>query len=237
MTAPWRMAQSVEGVEQRRCDSRLSGRRSSRKASAPKKPGLGAYIKGYPSRTTCTSRSSWRAAGSSRATAARSSSTKETAKRNHIKLGDTVTLKMGEQAKDDWQVIGLYKLVFGGSFSVDESLCAAGRAVRGDQKVQPGRADVCALQRAAAWTRKPPSSSVSTSSLPKRASRWTMARRDAERHDDAHQAHVRRARRQDCVHRRRMAENRKVAESQFARSLSGCCWRWPSSSPSSAASG
>jgi putative ABC transport system permease protein len=38
---------------------------------------------------------------------------------NHIRLGDTVTLDLAELGKDDWQVIGIYQLIFGGSFSTD----------------------------------------------------------------------------------------------------------------------
>ena len=43
----------------------------------------------------------------------------DTAERNNIQIGETVTLNMGELGKDDWKVIGTYQLVFGGGFSRD----------------------------------------------------------------------------------------------------------------------
>jgi putative ABC transport system permease protein len=53
---------------------------------------------------------------------------KETADDNHIKLGDTVTLDLAELGEDDWQVIGLYQVIFGGGFSTD-SIYAPQQAV------------------------------------------------------------------------------------------------------------
>jgi putative ABC transport system permease protein len=46
---------------------------------------------------------------------------KDTADDEHIHVGDTITLDLGEFGKDDWQVVGLYRvfLMFGGGFSVD----------------------------------------------------------------------------------------------------------------------
>jgi putative ABC transport system permease protein len=44
---------------------------------------------------------------------------KETADKNNIQIGDTVTLDLGELGKDDWQLVGLYQLIFGGEFSVN----------------------------------------------------------------------------------------------------------------------
>ena len=43
--------------------------------------------------------------------------TRDVAKRNGIKLGDTVTLDLGELGKDQWQVIGFYDPIFAGVFS------------------------------------------------------------------------------------------------------------------------
>jgi putative ABC transport system permease protein len=81
--------------------------------------GLGAYIKGLPIEENLYQplvvEGRWLQPGDGRKIVI----AKETADRNQIKVGDTVTLKIGEQ-KDDWQVVGLYKLVFGGGFSVDE---------------------------------------------------------------------------------------------------------------------
>jgi putative ABC transport system permease protein len=44
---------------------------------------------------------------------------RETADKNKIQVGDTVTLDLHELGKDDWQVIGLYQVIFGGGFSTD----------------------------------------------------------------------------------------------------------------------
>jgi putative ABC transport system permease protein len=44
---------------------------------------------------------------------------RKTAEDNHIQVGDTVTLDMAELGKDDWQVVGLYQLIFSGDFSTD----------------------------------------------------------------------------------------------------------------------
>ena len=53
---------------------------------------------------------------------------KETADDNHIELGDTVTLDLAELGEDDWQVIGLYQVIFGGGFTND-SIYAPQQAV------------------------------------------------------------------------------------------------------------
>jgi putative ABC transport system permease protein len=45
--------------------------------------------------------------------------TRDTAQKNHILVGDTVTLDLGELGKDTWQVIGFYDPVFAGGFSSD----------------------------------------------------------------------------------------------------------------------
>jgi putative ABC transport system permease protein len=65
---------------------------------------------------------------------------KETADKSYINLGDTVTLDMGQLGKIDWQVVGFYKLVFGGGFGNDTIyatlpalLEATGKGPRGGQ--------------------------------------------------------------------------------------------------------
>ncbi len=45
---------------------------------------------------------------------------RETANDNGIEIGDMVTLDMGELGDSDWQVIGLYQVIFGGGFSTDD---------------------------------------------------------------------------------------------------------------------
>jgi putative ABC transport system permease protein len=112
------LAQSVEGVEQVYVIpvytvSILKGGQRAQEA------GLGAYIKGMPVEESLYQplvvEGRWLQPGDGRKIVI----AKETADRNQIKVGDTVSLKIGEQT-DDWQVIGLYKLVFGGGFSVAE---------------------------------------------------------------------------------------------------------------------
>ena len=112
------MAQSVEGVD-----------RASVIASYPatilkagqrtKEAGLGAYIQGYPTDVNVYRplivAGRWIQPGDGRVIVMDSDS----AKRNDIKIGDTVTLNLGELGKDDWQVVGLYQMVFGGGFSTD----------------------------------------------------------------------------------------------------------------------
>jgi putative ABC transport system permease protein len=44
---------------------------------------------------------------------------KETADDNHIQLGDVVTLDLGELGDADWQVVGFYRVIFGGGFATD----------------------------------------------------------------------------------------------------------------------
>ena len=44
---------------------------------------------------------------------------RETARDNDIQVGDTITLDLAELGDDDWQVVGLYQVIFGGGFSTD----------------------------------------------------------------------------------------------------------------------
>jgi hypothetical protein len=44
----------------------------------------------------------------------------ETANDNDIKLGDVIILDLGKYGTDEWQVIGLYQMIVGGSFSSDD---------------------------------------------------------------------------------------------------------------------
>jgi putative ABC transport system permease protein len=44
---------------------------------------------------------------------------RDAAKKNSIKVGDTVTLNLGELGKDEWQVVGLYEPVFVGAYNAE----------------------------------------------------------------------------------------------------------------------
>jgi putative ABC transport system permease protein len=43
----------------------------------------------------------------------------ETADRNGLRVGDMVTLDLGDLGSSDWQVIGAYRIVYGGGFAVE----------------------------------------------------------------------------------------------------------------------
>ncbi len=45
--------------------------------------------------------------------------TKDLANKSKVKVGDTVTLDLGELGKDDWQIVGIYDPVFAGGFNPD----------------------------------------------------------------------------------------------------------------------
>jgi len=112
------LAQSVEGVERGHVISVYSVS-ILKEGQRAKEAGLGAYIKGMPVEDSLYQPlivdGRWLQPGDGRKIVI----AQETADRNQIKVGDTVTLKIFEQ-KDDWQVVGLYKRGFGGGFSVDE---------------------------------------------------------------------------------------------------------------------
>lgn len=63
---------------------------------------------------------------------------KESADDNHIVVGDTVTLDLGDQGKADWQVIGLYQVVFGGNFNVDSLYAPQDAAFAASKKHNEG---------------------------------------------------------------------------------------------------
>ena len=64
----------------------------------------------------------------------------ETAERNDIRLGDRITLDLAELGDSDWEVVGFYKLIFGGGFSTD-AIYAPRQAVW-EAARQKGRGDV-----------------------------------------------------------------------------------------------
>jgi putative ABC transport system permease protein len=45
--------------------------------------------------------------------------TRDAADKNHIQVGDIVTLDLGELGKDSWQVVGIYDPIFAGGFNAD----------------------------------------------------------------------------------------------------------------------
>ncbi len=63
---------------------------------------------------------------------------KETADDNNIQLGDTVTLDLAELGDHDWQVVGLYQMIFGGSFSSDTVYAPQEAVFEAVKKLQQG---------------------------------------------------------------------------------------------------
>jgi putative ABC transport system permease protein len=70
----------------------------------------------------------------------------DTAEDENIHVGDTITLDLGDLGKDEWQVVGLYRvfLMFGGGFSVD-AIYAPGEAVFAATK-KTGKASILLVQ-------------------------------------------------------------------------------------------
>ncbi|NJN96885.1 MAG: FtsX-like permease family protein [Anaerolineales bacterium] len=112
------MAESVEGVE--RAEVWFSKSASILKeGQRTKEAGLGAELVGMPADSDfyrpLLVAGRWLRPGDERVVVMN----QETADDNGIALGDTVTLDLGDLGKDDWQVIGMYRVIFGGNFSSD----------------------------------------------------------------------------------------------------------------------
>jgi putative ABC transport system permease protein len=112
------MAESVEGVEKAEL---WFGRSASilKEGQRAKEAGLGAEILGIPADSDfyrpLLVAGRWLQPGDGRVVVMN----QETAKDNGIKLGDTITIDLGDLGKADWQVIGLYQVIFGGGFNSD----------------------------------------------------------------------------------------------------------------------
>ncbi len=111
-------AQSIPGVEQ--VELRLIQSASMYvEGQLVKEAGIGANIKGIAENSDFFKplivSGRWFASGDGPAVVI----SRDTAQKNNIQVGDTVTLNLGELGKDDWLVIGLYEPVFVGSFNVE----------------------------------------------------------------------------------------------------------------------
>ena len=84
-----------------------------------KEAGIGSSIEGIPAGsdfyTPLIVAGRWLMPGDGRAIVLK----RQVAEDNHILVGDTVTLDLGDLGKDTWQVIGLYDPIFAGGFSSD----------------------------------------------------------------------------------------------------------------------
>jgi putative ABC transport system permease protein len=63
---------------------------------------------------------------------------RDTAQKNNIKVGDTVTLDLGQLGKDNWQVAGLYDPVFAGIVSGDKIYAPADALYQATKKYNQG---------------------------------------------------------------------------------------------------
>jgi putative ABC transport system permease protein len=63
---------------------------------------------------------------------------RETADDNDIKVGDIVNLDLGLLGDDDWQVIGLYQVIFGGGFTFDAIYAPQQAVFRATNKYNQG---------------------------------------------------------------------------------------------------
>ncbi len=112
------MAESLEGVEKAEL---WFGKSASilKEGQRAKEAGLGAELLGVPTDSDFYQpllvAGRWLQPGDGRVVVMN----QETATDNGIKLGDTITLDLGDLGQDDWQVIGLYQLIFGGNFNSD----------------------------------------------------------------------------------------------------------------------
>jgi putative ABC transport system permease protein len=90
-----------------------------REGQKTKEAGLGAEIVGIPVESDMFQplivAGRWLQPGDERAIVI----SKDVAEDNDIKLGDILTLDLAVLGEADWQVIGLYQLIFGGGFSTD----------------------------------------------------------------------------------------------------------------------
>ena len=110
------VASSVEGVDQ--VELRLSQQASLLvKGQLVKEAGLSTQLYGLPAGSDFYSplmvAGRWILPGDGRVIVV----PRETAEKNQIAVGDTVTLDLGVLGKDDWRVIGLYEPVFVGGFA------------------------------------------------------------------------------------------------------------------------
>ena len=112
------MAQALDGVEEAEVWFTQSAS-ILRQGQRIKEAGLGAEINGVPIGSQMYEplivAGRWLQPGDDRVIVMG----KEAADDNQIQLGDVVTLDLGELGEDDWQVVGLYQVIFGGGFATD----------------------------------------------------------------------------------------------------------------------
>lgn len=129
------MAESVEGVEKAEVwfNQPATILREGQRASDA---GLGAYIEGVPGDSVYRPLV---VAGRWLRSEDRDSRfvvmNRETAEDNGIEVGDVVTLDLGVLGEDEWQVVGLYQIIFSGGFSSDSIYAPQQAVFRATKKV------------------------------------------------------------------------------------------------------
>jgi putative ABC transport system permease protein len=112
------LAESVPGVEKAEIRLRHAANMLVAGQQA-KEAGLGASVNGIPAKSDFFSplmvAGRWLMPGEGRAVVI----TRETAEKDNIHVGDMVTLDLGKDGKDKWQVVGLYEPVFVGGFNAE----------------------------------------------------------------------------------------------------------------------
>ncbi|HTP07828.1 MAG TPA: FtsX-like permease family protein [Anaerolineae bacterium] len=63
---------------------------------------------------------------------------RDTADKNDIKVGDTVTLEVAGDGKTDWQVVGLYQVIFNDNFSADAIYAPREAVYQASNKINRG---------------------------------------------------------------------------------------------------
>lgn len=130
-------AQTVPGVEQ--VELRLiQGANMYVEGQLVKEAGIGANIKGIPENSDyfrpLIVSGRWLAPEDGAAIVI----SRDTAKKNNIRVGDKVTLNLGEMGKDEWLVVGTYEPVFVGTFNVETIYAPAEALYKTSKKYDQG---------------------------------------------------------------------------------------------------
>ncbi len=132
------MARSVEGVEQAEAWF-IQSASLLIKGQLVKEAGIGSSIMGVPAGSNFFKplivAGRWLEADDGRAIIL----TRETAEKNHINVGDTVMLDMGNLGKGEWQVVGLYEPVFAGTYNSENIYAPQDALFEATKKHNQGR--------------------------------------------------------------------------------------------------
>jgi putative ABC transport system permease protein len=132
------MARSVDGVEQAELWFIQSASLLA-KGQLVKEAGIGSSIMGVPAGSDFFKplivAGRWLEADDERVLIL----TRETAEKNHINVGDTVILDMGNLGKGEWRVVGFYEPVFAGTYSSENIYAPQAALYEATKKHNQGR--------------------------------------------------------------------------------------------------